>query len=90
MNKDVTLNVEGEDVRFTEDGKIFVIDAIALLSDDDCPSCIWEKLKKENPQLAAALEEYSFKDGESVEVADRESWEIIQTMLLGYLINDEK
>lgn len=90
MNKNVTLDIEGENVRFTEDGKISVIDAIAVLSEDDCPACIWEKLMQENPQLATALEEYSFKDGESVIVADSESWEIIEILLLDYLINHEK
>ena len=87
MSRNVTLNIEGEDVRFTADGKISIIDAIAVLCDEDCPSCIWEKLKQKNPHLGAGLEEYSFNDGESVTVADSESWEIIQTLLLDYLIN---
>jgi len=90
MNKNITLDVGGENVRFTEDGKISVIDAIAVLSEDDCPASIWEKLIQENPQLGAVLEEYSFSDGESAIVTDGESWEIIEILLLNYLINREK
>ena len=90
MSKSITLNMDGENVRFTDDGKISVIDAIAVLSEDDCPACIWDKLIQENPQLVTALEEYSFEDGESVIVTDSESWEIIEILLLDYLINREK
>jgi len=90
MNKGITLSLEGENVRFTEDGKISVIDAIAVLTEDDCPACIWDKLIQGHPQIGAALEKYSFKDGEPVMVADGESWEKIETMLLDYLINGEK
>ena len=90
MNKNFTLNLDGENVRFTEDGKISVIDAIAVLSEDDCPDCIWDKLIQENPQLGTALEKYAFKDGEFVIVTDGESWERIEILLLDYLINREK
>lgn len=89
MKKTVTMNIEGENIRFTEDGKISVIDAIAALSEDRCPTCIWEKLRQENPQLDASFEEYAFKEGEPVAVADKESWDIIQTLLFDYMISGE-
>lgn len=90
MKHDVTLEMDGEIIRFTEDGKMAVLDAIAVLSSDDCPGCIWEKLKQKNPKLAPALETHTFKEGEPVAVADSETWEIIQMLLLDYLINGDR
>ena len=88
MDKMITLEMDGESIRFTEDGKMAVIDAISVLSSDESPACILEKLKQKNPKLETDLETLTYK-GESVAVADSQSWEIIQTLLLEYLINGE-
>ena len=85
MDKTVTLEMDGENIRFTEDGKIVVIDAIAVLTSDECPACILEKLKQKNPNLEASLETFTL-EGEPVSVADSQNWEIIEMLLLEYLI----
>jgi len=89
MDKMVTLDMDGESIRFTEDGKMSVVDAISVLSNEGSPDCILEKLKKINPKLETNIETLTF-GGESVAVADSQNWEIIQTFLLDYLINSDK
>jgi len=85
MDETVTLKMDGESIRFTEDGKIAVLDAIAVLTSDECPACILEKLKQQNPNLEAFLETFTL-GGEPVAVADSQNWEIIEILLLRYLI----
>lgn len=86
MDKAVTLEMDGESIRFTEDGKMAVLDAIAVLTRDECPASILERLKQMDPKLETTLETFTF-GGEPVAVADSRNWEIIEILLLEYLIN---
>ena len=91
MKKDehVTLHLENDTVRFTPDGQIAVLDAIGALSEDDCPVCIWEDLKRDNPYIIELCKVYTFPEKERVPVANSESWAVIQTLLLEHLIDSE-
>ena len=85
MYDHVSLTIEGDTIRFTPDGRLAVLDAIAALSEDESPACIWEILRRKNPQLEDILENYSFGEGDPVAVADSGGWEVIQGLLLDYL-----
>jgi len=85
MYDQVSLTIEGDTIRFTPDGRLAVVDAIAALSEDKCPSCIWEKLRRKNPHLEDILENYSFGEGDTAVVADSSGWAVIQGLLLDYL-----
>lgn len=85
----VTLQLEEDAVRFTPDGRIAVVDAIGALSQSDCPKCLWENLKRHNPELHELYGHYSFPEEDEVAVADSQSWVIIQTRLLDHLIEAE-
>lgn len=89
MKSYVTLQLDDDKIRFTPDGRIAVVDAIGALSDAECPTCIWEALKRNNPQLIGLCADYSFREKENVVVADSESWMIIQTLLLDQLIDGD-
>jgi len=85
----VTLQLEDDAVRFTPDGRIAVVDAIGALSQADCPVCIWEDMKRNNPHLDELYADYTFPEEGNVPVADTQSWVIIQTLLLDHLIDSE-
>jgi hypothetical protein len=85
----VTLHLEDDRVRFTPDGQIAILDAIGALSQDDCPVCIWEDLKRDNPHLLDICNVYTFPEKEAVPVADSQGWEVIQTLLLEHMIDSE-
>ena len=85
----VTLHLQDDLIRFTPEGQIAVLDAIGALSEDDCPVCIWEDLKRGNPHISELCDIYTFPEKESAPVADGDSWAIIQTLLLEHLIDSE-
>ena len=89
MNSFVTLQLEDDEVRFTPDGRIAVVDAINALSDTDCPDCLWEELKRNHPQLGRMCSNYTFPEKGNVPVADVESWVVIQDLLLEQLVRDD-
>lgn len=89
MEDGVILELEENTVRFTANGRIAVIDAIGALSETDCPTGIWEELKRSHPQIANICSNHCFSREGNTPVADSESWEIIQTLLLDHLIDNE-
>lgn len=89
MNDSVTLFLEGDAVRFTPDGRIAVVDAIAALCEAGCPSCIWGNLQEDHPRLSKMCDRYNFPDETEVSVADSESWVEIQSLLIDHLIESD-
>ncbi|MDX9788069.1 MAG: hypothetical protein RBT11_14910 [Desulfobacterales bacterium] len=90
MNNFVTLELEDSEVRFTPDGRIAVVDAIAALSDEiEAPDIIWEELKRTHPEINQCCNEYAFSEKETAVVADSEDWMRIQSLLLDHLIDND-
>lgn len=85
--KQLTMNLDGDRVRFTPDGKIAIVDAIKALSAREGAQHIWESLKKECPEFDDICEHYIFKDNKLSPVADGESWEQIENALLEYILD---
>ena len=80
------MNVPGEEqfVRFTPDGKIVIVDAIASLTSFHDPADLWERIRTEHPETAEMCEDYAFT-GENLSVIDGEGWEQIIELLPEYL-----
>jgi hypothetical protein len=83
----VTIEMEGDVVRFTPHGRIAVIDAIGALCEAESPRAVWEDLKRSRPRIEAFCEEYVFSDGDPVPVADAETWTTIEMMLLDHIVD---
>lgn len=83
----VTLELDGDSIRFTPDGKVSVVDAIRALSAAEGAEKIWESLKKNNPEIADLCNDYVFKENERDCVVDHDAWELIANELLNYLID---
>ena len=88
MNQPVTLELEDNEVRFTPDGKVAVVDAIAALSEADCPQCLWADLKRNHPQIGRWCSRYRFSEEGTVAVAGRRHWMRIQDLLLDHLVEN--
>ena len=84
--KHFTMQLDGDRVRFTPDGKIAVIDAIKALSTREGAECIWESLKEERPEFGRLCQSYSFQENKAESVVDGEAWEKIEDALLDYII----
>jgi len=71
-------------MRFTPDGRVSVVDAIRAVGDVNCPTSIWEDLKKSRPDILVHCEEYSFKGDDPVVVIDSKGWEKVWFFLPDY------
>ena len=72
-------------VRFTPDGKIYLLDAIAALSGIDPAADVWEALVKSNPSIKEYTEDHCLPNEKPLQVMDSEGWEHIQDHLFEYL-----
>ena len=85
MEEALTIMMDDDPVRFTEDGKVSVIDAIKAITDSDQPHEIWEKLKRDNPELLDYCESHSEVESGDVAFIDHEGWEKIWLLMTEYL-----
>jgi len=81
----VTLTIDQDTIKFTPDGKIAVLDAIAsLCAELEMPN-LWQRLISFHPELAEVCASYSFANQPPALVADGDGWEKIQTALFELL-----
>ncbi len=86
MIKSLTLTLDDDQVRFTPDGKVALMDMIAALSDSDEPEAIWEEMVSQNPEMRAYCEDFEYKD-ETIKVVDSEGLAMVEDLLFDYLID---
>jgi hypothetical protein len=85
MVKSLKLTLEDDEVKFTPDGKVAIVDAIGALSNDDDPGFIWETLKAAHPEIRQYCQDFQYKH-ETISVTDSRGWEKIEAILFDYLI----
>jgi hypothetical protein len=85
VEQDLVVHFDGDPVRFTPDGKVSVLDAIETLTHSDCPSYLWNDVKKKHPEIMNHCDSYSFQNGQSLPVVDIEGWNMLSTVLMDYL-----
>ena len=85
--KQFTMQLDGDSIRFTPDGKVAVVDAIKALSARNCGESIWESLKAERPEFKGLCEGYHFQADKIDSVVDGEGWEKIEDALLDYILD---
>lgn len=87
MHDYLSLNLGGDVVRFTPDGKVAVEDAIRALFGENHPVTVWRHLKRHHPELDSHCQDYSFDDVTTGPVTDGDGWEIIEATLLDYVLD---
>jgi len=85
MEQNLVVSFDGDPVRFTPDGRLSVLDAISALVDSECPTFLWDDVKKKHPEIMSYCGSYSFQKGHSLPVVDREGWDMLWTLLFDYL-----
>ena len=85
MEQDFVVNLDGDPVRFTPDGRLSVLDAIGALTHSGSPGSLWDEVKKKHPEIRSCCSRYSFQKGDSLPVVDREGWDMLLTALVDYL-----
>ena len=87
MENSITINMADEPVRFTTDGKVFVEDAIKMIISEDEFDVIWDKIKKDHPDILEHCEDFTVQEGETMTITDTRGWGIIMNALQKYLFN---
>ena len=87
MEPSLIIDIGDAAVRFTPDGRVFVLDAIELMCVCDRSHDIWERMKMEHPDILKYCEDYGTPQGDSVFVTTIEGWEKIWMLLPEYLFN---
>lgn len=89
MENNVVLNLDDTPVRFTPEGKVFIIDAIialAEITDTKNAEGIWKSLRAENPEIMDLCEDFQFQKENPFPVADSDAWEKIQLLLFDHMM----
>lgn len=85
----ITVVVDQECIKFTPDGKVAVLDAIASLCADEDTTVLWKRLLIQHPELNGLCESYRFSRQRPALVTDGQGWEKIQSVLFDYLLDME-
>jgi hypothetical protein len=80
------VDLDGNKIRFTPEGKVSVLDAIQALTDRHQPETIWFDLLRDNPGIDNLCEDYRFSDMVPSAVVDGEGWSIIEDLLMVYIL----
>lgn len=81
MKSELTVTIDNDPIRFTPEGKVFVLDAIRALSDNIDPETLWRELRDGHPDVVERCEYLDEDDQRPVPVADTDAWEAIQVLL---------
>ena len=85
MEEALKIMMGDDPVRFTEDGKVSVVDAIKAITGSERPNEIWGKLKKDNPDLLDYCEFHSDVENDDIAFINHEGWEKIWVLVSEYL-----
>ena len=81
MKNELTVTIENDRIRFTPEGKVFVLDAIRALSDNGNPEPLWRELQEDYPEVVERCEYIQPGEENPEPVADNDAWEAIQDRL---------
>jgi len=82
----VTLDMGENTVRFTDDGRVFVKDAIQMMIPEEEPQAVWDKIKREHPDILSRCKIYRTGSGVQVPIVNTDGWEKIVELLVDYLV----
>jgi len=81
----VSLNMGDNTVRFTDDGRVFVKDAIQVMIPEEESQAVWEKIKREHPDILTRCNIYRTGKGDQIPTVNTDGWENIVELLVDYL-----
>jgi len=90
MERLLTVSLDEEDVRFTSDGRMSVLDAIRALTLSKNPERIWKDLKDKHPKLLDHCEDRQVFHEGLLTVVDGEGWDMMWTLLIAYILEPQR
>jgi hypothetical protein len=90
MEKLLTVSLDQDEVRFTSDGRMSVLDAIRALTLSESPEQIWKDLRDKHPNLLDHCEDRSVPHEGLLTVVDGEGWDMMWALLIAYILEPQK
>jgi hypothetical protein len=87
MEEAFVVYLDEDPVTFTDDGRVSVLDAIRMVLDSSSAPAVWEKMKKEHPDILHHCQDRAFEEQGTVSVIDKEGWEKIWMILPEYFFD---
>lgn len=88
--KPIKVKMGEKTVRFTPEGKLFVEDAIKLMSPEGESRSIWERMTNDHPDILDHCEDYyPSQEEDNLPIIDSEGWDRIISLLPEYLFGDQ-
>jgi len=88
MDEQIEINMGNDPVRFTRDGRMFLMDAIRMIVPEKELDSLWNRLKQDHPDIIPITESWMTEKGESLPVVNIEGWNRILDLLPEYLSFD--
>lgn len=90
MADPVTVVIDQNTIKFTPEGKVDVVDAIASLSGNEkaAAETLWRRIQADHPEASDLFETSRFSGRTKTPVADGPGWLAIQALLIDYLLED--
>ena len=88
MQVPIKVKMGSESVRFTDDGKVFVNDALRLMTRESESHTLWERVKKDHPSILEYCEDIPVSDDETTTITNTKGWGLIMNVLQQYLFDD--
>ena len=82
----VNLTLDQDEIRFTPEGKIAVVDAIEALTGAHDGTSVWENMVDGHPELHAWYDTYHFPTSEATPVVGSQGWEKVEALLFDYIV----
>jgi hypothetical protein len=88
MRNNVILFVDDNEIRFTVDGKVSVLDAISALVKTGDPLSIWKTITNAHPEILSFCDDYYFEK-EAMSMVNSEGWEKIGLLLFDFISDND-
>ncbi len=82
----VNLTLDQDEIRFTPEGKIAVIDAIKALTGAEDGTRVWQTMIAGDPELNSWCDTYHFPESKSTPVVGLSGWEKVEAALFDYMV----
>ena len=89
MPQSMELFLDNEPVRFTPEGRMFVLDAIAAVTQTNSTAEVWSDFKQQKPEVNQYVDTLSGDAGDKEPVCGSDGWDAIQDLLFDYIIYQE-
>ena len=89
MHQSLKLFPDDEPIRFTPEGRLFLLDAIAAVVQTDAPELLWQDFKTSKPEIQRYYKDINADGKGKQPVCDSAGWHAIQDLLFDYMIGSE-